>query len=188
MLNRRHWRDLFAQRFGGFVALSGIGWLVDFALFNVLATASGNVFGANLCGAAAGMATVFAGARLSVFRDSRRALPAAGGLYAAWSVVAIVINSLLVAALAALLRGGAGLAALQIATAYTHVPVNIAISMSAKIGATPLTIFLNFCAMTVINGHHAPDLRTDAARPGAHAGLHPDVQLCRSDRPGDPPV
>lgn len=154
VLNLREWLDHFRHRFGAFAVLSGIGFLIDFATYTSIAQLHVRLFAANLVGAAAGMGTVFIGSRLAVFRDSRSSLPVATGLYAAWSVVAVLFASVLIDAVGTMLRGPmfqplimAGLGLLP-----GHLPVNLAISTTAKIVVTPLTILLNFCAMTLING------------------------------------
>jgi putative flippase GtrA len=189
MLDLREWLDHFRHRFGGFAVLSGVGWLIDFATYTSIAQLHVRLFGANLAGAAAGMATVFIGARLSVFRDSRSRLPVATGLYIAWSVVAILFASVLIDGVGTVLRGGVvrPLLVAVLGVLPVHMPVNLAISTTAKIVVTPLTILLNFCAMTLINGHRTHPTPVPA---GEDQGpdLRPDVQLRKAGWPGRQPM
>lgn|GEM_PF-2841820 len=185
MLILRAWLDHFRRRFGAFALLSGVGFVCDFVTYTTLAACHLRLFEANLAGAAVGMGTVFVGSRLAVFRDGRTALPVATGLYIGWSAVAIVLASALIDAVGSVLRAPlvqpwltGGLALLPL-----HLPVNLAISTIAKLVVTPLTILLNFCAMTVINGHHLSP-RAAPRDTDPPSGVRADVQLRRADRPG----
>ena len=188
VLNLRAWADHFRQRFGAFAVLSGIGFLLDFATYTTLAQLHLRLFAANLAGAAVGMGMVFVGSRLAVFRDSRASLPVATGLYVVWSALAVLFASVLIDAVGGLLRTPVTMAVLvtTLGLLPLHLPVNLAISTSAKIVVTPLTILLNFCAMTLINGHRT---HPQPVPPGKDQdpGLCADVQLRKPDRPGGQP-
>jgi putative flippase GtrA len=189
VLNVQAWLDHFRQRFGVFAVLSGIGFLLDFATYTTLAQLHLRLFGANLAGAAVGMGTVFIGSRLAVFSDAKASLPLATGLYAIWSIVAVLFASVLIDAVGALLHGPAVISLLTTGLGLLPLPlpVNLAISTSAKIVVTPLTIILNFCAMTVING---PRTRLQPLPFGKDqdSDLCADVQLRKADRAGDQPM
>jgi len=165
------------RRFAAFALLSGLGWGVDFCLYNGLAALGLRLFFANLAGAAAGMATVFALCRLSLFRHYRTSLPVVSGLYLGWTIVAVLAASALIDWLGHLLGGAAfrpAFAALAQALRPGLSPALLA-GATAKIVVTPLTMLLNFCAMTLIHGHAAQPAPADAGEPPT--GLRADVQL-----------
>ena len=189
VLSVRAWIEHFRQRFGSFAVLSGTGFLLDFATYTTLAQLHVRLFAANLAGAAVGMGTVFVGSRLAVFRDSRASLPVATGLYAMWSMVAVLFASVLIDAVGGLLHTSvmASLLVAGLALLPVQVPVNLAISTSAKIVVTPLTILLNFCAMTLINGHRTLPQPLPNGK-DQDPDLCADVQLRKADRPGRQPM
>lgn len=170
--------------------LSGIGWVVDFVAYNAMTLAGVGLFGANIVGAAAGMATVFVLGRLSLFRGSRVALRHATGLYAAWSLFAVLFASLLIELVGKALHSPMVQPAVSLALATLHLrmPVNLAISIIAKLVITPLTMLLNFCAMTVINGHRRPARPAPIPDEDPDSGVRPDVQLREPGGPGGRPM
>ncbi|MDR3387948.1 MAG: hypothetical protein P4L92_12935 [Rudaea sp.] len=181
---------IWGSRFGSFALLSGLGWIVDFATFNGLVMLNVRLFFANLVGAAAGMGTVFGAGRLSLFRSSRNPLLYATGLYTVWTVFAVVFASALIDVLGSALHAPA-IQPMLIATLRTvpgRLPVNVAISTIAKLVITPLTMLLNFCAMTLINGHRNPDPPAPSTDADQDSGLCTDVQLCKAGGPSRPPV
>ena len=134
-------------RVHGFALLSGLGWLIDFAVFNALAWSGVPLFGANCVGAVCGVSFVFVTARRFIFRDVDRPLAQAVAMYAAWNGLAIIAASWAVAwvagLIAPLVAWGVDLVGLPMAPAALVPP-------AAKIAVTPVTMYLNYVAMGAI--------------------------------------
>ena len=139
-------------RVHAFALISGIGWLIDFTLFNLLAIAGVSLFLANLVGAGVAVSLVFVAGRRFIFRDSRTALPLAIAAYVAWNIAAILLASQAVAMLGLLL------AQATILMPAAHVLSSLGLALDplylvpacAKIAVTPVTMYLNYLAMGVI--------------------------------------
>ncbi|KHL25877.1 hypothetical protein PK98_04620 [Croceibacterium mercuriale] len=139
-------------RVHAFALISGIGWLIDFTLFNLLAATGVSLFLANLVGAGVAVSLVFVAGRRFIFRDSRTALPVAIAAYIAWNVAAILLASQAVAVLgqwlatpALMVRAGniLGSLGLTLDPLYLVPPI-------AKVAVTPVTMYLNYLAMGII--------------------------------------
>ena len=136
-----------------FALLSGIGWLLDFSIFNLLAYTGMPVFAANLVGASCGVLFVFATGRRFLFRDAATRLHHAILLYVAWNTVAILAASLLISVVAHVLN------ALQATEAVARVAASLPVAIdlrrlvppAAKVAVTPLTMYANYLAMGLIN-------------------------------------
>lgn len=135
-----------------FTILSGVGWCIDFAIFNLLVARGWSGFAANLVSASIAVTFVLAVARRWIFRQHVRTLGKTIGLYAAWNVVAITAASagirLIAGALQTLPWDDV---ALMASTATAH-PVAAAtvVANLAKILITPVTMYANFVAMGYI--------------------------------------
>lgn len=129
-----------------FAILSGIGWLLDFTIFNLLAWFGLNLFVANLIGAITGVSWVFVTARAFIFRS--RVVPFHHAVlgYVAWNAVAIFVASVLVDVIGTTLEGlarGHGLA-------LAGIPLWRLAAPAAKIAVTPFTMYGNYVAMGYI--------------------------------------
>ncbi len=137
-------------RLHGFALISGIGWLIDFGLFTLLAYGGVDLFLANLIGAATAVTFVFVTARRFIFRDLKRPLAHAIAAYVLWNLFAVLLASIAVDRVAELLSSSGlvsdALAAFPAgwATASRIVPP------LAKILVTPVTMYANYVAMGVI--------------------------------------
>lgn len=136
-----------------FALLSGIGWLLDFCIFNILAYTGTPVFAANLIGASCGVMFVFATGRRFLFRDAATRLHHAIALYIIWNIVAIFVASMLISAVShAIAILLATPPALRVAAAMPEaIDLHRLIPPAAKIAVTPLTMYANYLAMGLIN-------------------------------------
>ena len=146
-------RGKLHRRFGGFVVLSGLGWALDFTVYNLAASAGLRLFAANLIGASLGMGFVFSASRLAMFQGSRASLPRAGGLYAAWTVCVILMSSAMIDGVGQLLASASvrPLLTAALSAAQLRAPLTFVISALAKVLVTPLTLLMNFTVMTLIH-------------------------------------
>lgn len=139
-------------RVHAFALISGIGWLIDFTIFNLLALAGMSLFVANLIGAGLAVSLVFVAGRRFIFRDARTPLPLAVSAYAMWNVAAILLASWAVAWLAHLLA--MPLVTGMTGNALSHLGLSVQpvylIPPVAKVVVTPVTMYLNYLAMGVI--------------------------------------
>lgn len=141
-----------AMRVHAFAVISGLGWLVDFAIFNLLALAGTSLFAANLAGAGVAVSLVFVAGWRFIFRDARTPLPVAVSAYIAWNVVAIMLASWAVQLI------GRVLAMPQVVEPAQHAFSNLGLSIQpvylippvAKVAVTPVTMYLNYLAMGMI--------------------------------------
>lgn len=129
-----------------FAILSGLGWLIDFTTFNILAWFGVSLFLANLLGASMGVSWVFVTARATIFRSRTVPLRRAVTGYLVWNAVAIMVASFAVATIGHVLA--------QVADAWVPSVAGIATrplaAPAAKIVVTPLTMYCNYVAMGLI--------------------------------------
>lgn len=139
-------------RLHGFALVSGIGWLIDFALFTSLAWAGIDLFKANLVGATCAVTFVFISGRRFIFYNARTRLSAAIAGYALWNVAAIFLASLAVDAIARLLSLPCVMVNAQSAFAITGIESNPTklVAPVAKILITPITMYCNFVVTGLI--------------------------------------
>lgn len=139
-------------RVHAFALISGIGWLIDFTLFNLLAAAGVSLFLANLVGAGVAVSLVFVAGRRFIFRDSRTALPLAIAAYIAWNVAAILLASQVVAMVGLLLVDPAIMIPAGNALGSLGLPLDplYLVPPFAKVAVTPVTMYLNYLAMGII--------------------------------------
>lgn len=134
-----------------FALLSGIGWVLDFSVFNVLAWWGVALFTANLVGATVGVTWVFLTARATIFRSRRTSLPAAIAAYALWNLLGILVASVIIAVLAQLALGSALPARLWSALPVIgRMPFARVVPPLSKIAVTPFTMYANFVMMGLI--------------------------------------
>ena len=120
-----------------FVGLSGIGWLLDFAVYTILSTHVSNLAAANMISSLVGASFVFIFSTRFVFQNNHR-IPLIWKycVYIAYQVILILLISLLLAQINALITA--------------HISIGIIIRFSAilsKIIVTPITMTLNFFVM-----------------------------------------
>ena len=132
--NKLHSRLMQALRF---VGLSGIGWLLDFAVYTILSTRFSNLAAANMISSLVGASFVFIFSTRFVFQNNHR-IPLIWKycVYIAYQVILILLISLLLAQINALITA--------------HISIGIIIRFSAilsKIIVTPVTMTLNFFVM-----------------------------------------
>ena len=123
-----------------FVGLSGIGWLLDFAVYTILSTCVSNLAAANMISSLVGASFVFIFSTRFVFQNSHR-IPLIWKycVYIAYQALLILLISLLLAQINTLIT--------------THVSVGIIVRASAilsKIIVTPITMTLNFFIMKFV--------------------------------------
>ncbi|WP_347303917.1 GtrA family protein [Croceibacterium sp. TMG7-5b_MA50] len=152
MLTRTATPERPPMRVHAFALISGIGWLVDFTLFNLLAVAGVDLFVANLVGAGVAVSLVFVAGRHFIFRDSRTPLPLAIAAYVCWNVVAILLASVAVAAIGRLLASPAVIMPTENLLSSLGVTLNALylVPPIAKVAVTPATMYLNYLAMGII--------------------------------------
>ncbi len=140
-------------RLHGFALYSGLGWLLDFAIFNLLASAGTSLFAANTISATCAVAFVFVVTRRRIFRRSRTAYRPALAAYLGWNVVAIGLASLAVGLIGRCLLSPAILepTGRLLGSIHPGVDARWLMPSAAKIAVTPMTMYLNYLAMGVIN-------------------------------------
>ncbi|HEX8513074.1 MAG TPA: GtrA family protein [Allosphingosinicella sp.] len=137
-------------RLHGFALISGLGWLMDFGLFTILAHNGLDLFIANILGATAAVAFVFVTARRLIFRNLKRPLAAAIAAYVLWNFVAILLASAAIDSLAALLLSSGILSGMVVSASSGWFTLAQIVPPAAKILVTPLTMYSNYVAMGVI--------------------------------------
>lgn len=130
----------------GFTVLSGVGWCIDFAIFNYLVAFGRTYFVSNLISATVAVSFVLITARRWIFRDHAASLPAVVVKYVLWNIAAVTAASFLVQLTASGLEsfdfGWASSAVGQFAgVAPSKVMI---VSNLAKLLITPLTMYANF--------------------------------------------
>lgn len=141
-----------APRLSYFTIVSGLGWCLDFAIFNVLVGRGEPGFLANCISATTAVTFVFVFARRWIFRMHAGSLASAVLKYALWNIIAIAAASQMIRLL------GAELASLDTGEIARLVQSVAPIRMSgaqiaynlAKILVTPLTMYMNFLVMGYI--------------------------------------
>ena len=128
-------RDLLRQALR-FIGLSGIGWLLDFAVYTLLSIKASNLAAVNMISSLVGASFVFVFSTRFVFRNNHR-IPLIWKycVYIVYQVILIVLISLLLSRINALI---CALAPAFIA-AFSAV--------LSKIIVTPITMTLNFFFM-----------------------------------------
>ena len=133
-----------------FAVISGVGWLIDFSLFNVLVRTGMAPGRANLVSAGLAVLFVFITSRRHLFAGALRPIGQAMGLYIAYNIIAVALASLLVGALShvatTLLVNSCP--ALHLAACQRMGGLGPAL---AKIAVTPATMYANFVASAFIN-------------------------------------
>ena len=138
------------MRLHGFALISGIGWLMDFGLFTLLAYSGVDLFLANLIGATAAVTFVFVTARRMIFRDLKRPLASAITAYVLWNLFAVLLASIAVDQLAELLSSSRLVSDLLASLSPDWAKGPRIVPPLAKILVTPATMYANFVAMGVI--------------------------------------
>lgn len=135
-----------------FALLSGIGWLIDFAIFNLLVALGVGLFAANAIGATCGVSFVFVTGRRYIFRDVRTGMAAAILAYAVWNLLAITAMSWAIAGLGELLAAllPTLLRALALSDPRLAAVLHALVAPAAKIALTPVSMYANFVAMGLI--------------------------------------
>jgi putative flippase GtrA len=139
-----------------FAILSGIGWLLDFGLFNLLAWSGSDLFVANVAGATLGVSWVFLTARAFIFQSRRTSLAAAVAGYVVWNVVAILAASAAVDLLGGWLESWLGAmrwipaASAMLRERGLAVDAAALAAPLAKAAVTPFTMYANYVMMGVI--------------------------------------
>lgn len=135
-----------------FAMLSGIGWLTDFVIFNLLVYLGLSLFVANVIGATCGVSFVFVTGRRYIFRDVRTGLTTAIIAYAIWNLLAITAMSWAIAGLGELIASlvPAVLRSLDFSDPRTATFLHALIPSAAKIALTPVSMYANFVTMGLI--------------------------------------
>jgi putative flippase GtrA len=139
-------------RLSSFTILSGIGWCIDFAIFNYLVSLNYANLTANLISASVAVTFVLMTARRWIFRNQVGSLQAAVGRYVVWNIVAIAVASYLIKLIASGLDSLdlQAVIALSDAVLGHSVSRHALVSNAAKILVTPFTMYANFVAMGYI--------------------------------------
>lgn len=128
-------RDLLRQALR-FIGLSGIGWLLDFAVYTLLSIKASNLAAVNMISSLVGASFVFVFSTRFVFRNNHR-IPLIWKyfVYIVYQLILIVLISLLLSRINALICSCA--------------PAFIAAfsAVLSKIIVTPITMTLNFFVM-----------------------------------------
>ena len=142
----------------GFAVISGVGWLIDFALFNLLVGTGVPPGRANLVSAGVEVLFVFITSRRQLFRGAQRPLAQAMGLYVGYNIIAVAVASLAVGALSGV---ATAMLAPVLARLCPSLPLGLCAHISgirgglgpalAKIVVTPATMYANFIASAFIN-------------------------------------
>ena len=123
-----------------FVGLSGIGWLMDFAVYTLLSLRMENLALVNVFSSLVGASFVFAFSTRFVFRDSHRIpLWLKYAIYIVYQLLLIFLISKLLAWIAAF-----------IALHAPWAPLRRLAAILAKIIVTPVTMTINFFAMKTV--------------------------------------
>jgi len=135
-----------------FAALSGVGCLIDFSIFNLLVYLASSLFVANVMSATCGVSFVFVTGRRYIFRDVRTRLSTAVFAYVIWNVVAIAAMSWAIAELGDICTT----ILLPLLSRYGQLSpdamslLHALIPPAAKIALTPISMYANFVAMGLI--------------------------------------
>jgi putative flippase GtrA len=135
-------------RISSFTLLSGVGWCIDFLLFNLLISIGHAYFTSNLISASVAVTFVFLTSRKWVFRNHAGSLKLATFQYIIWNVFAITVASRLLGGIASFLETIDLSHASQLIVWMTseYLTQRSLVSNLAKILVTPLTMYANFVA------------------------------------------
>ena len=124
-----------------FIGVSGIGWLIDFGLFNLLHLFIGPVSVCNIISSLAGVSFVFCVSTRNIFINAENGAPLKLKfiIYVVYQLILIFLISQLLSWTNGKLQG---LLAETFPASYT--------AMIAKILVTPITMILNFFVMKVL--------------------------------------
>ena len=128
-------RDLLRQALR-FIGLSGIGWLLDFAVYTLLSIKASNLAAVNMISSLVGASFVFVFSTRFVFRNNHR-IPLIWKycVYIVYQVILIVLISLLLSRINELI------------CALTPAFIAAFSAVLSKIIVTPITMTLNFFVM-----------------------------------------
>lgn len=132
-------RDLFRQALK-FVGLSGIGWLMDFAVYTTLSFFSQNLALNNMLSSLVGASFVFIFSTRFVFRDNHN-------IPLAFKYIIYVLYQLVLIYLISLLLAWVNTVILLFFTAKFIVSISALLS---KMIVTPITMAVNFFAMKFV--------------------------------------
>lgn len=124
-----------------FLGISGIGWVLDFCIFNLLNLRSGDVAVNNMASSLAAVCFVFAASTRKTFvqKDGGLRMSVKFIIYILYQAALILLASKLLSTLHVYLAGiFAGIGAADFS------------AMAAKIMITPITMFMNFCVMKLL--------------------------------------
>jgi putative flippase GtrA len=135
-----------------FTLVSGVGWCLDFLIFNGLVALGISYFVSNLCSAAVAVTFVLITARRFIFRNHAERLRVVVAKYVVWNILAVAAASFLISLVAN------GLESSQIATlVFAIVEVDPSrgettalVANLAKLLITPLTMYANFLMASYI--------------------------------------
>ena len=124
-----------------FVGISGIGWIIDFAIFNLLNVKSDYVAANNMISSLVAVCFVFSVSTRKTFvqKDGRFNIRIKFAIYVLYQIVLIILISKLLAAI------NAGLMSVLVGSTLAGFS-----AMIAKIIVTPITMLLNFCVMKLL--------------------------------------
>lgn len=129
-----------------FTLLSGLGWCIDFLIFNWLVGMRHSYFESNLVSAAVAVSFVLFTARRWIFRNHAENLGTVIVKYVLWNIVAVTAASFLIQLTATgLERLDFSRASFAIGQFIGTVPSKVTIvSNLAKLLVTPVTMYANF--------------------------------------------
>lgn len=120
-----------------FIGLSGVGWLMDFAVYTVMSYTTNNPFFSNVCSSVVGATFVFLFSTRFVFKNhSKIPLVAKYAIYLAYQIALIYAISMLLSYINGFI--------------WAHFTWKLILDFSAllaKIIVTPITMTLNFFVM-----------------------------------------
>lgn len=133
-------KNLFRQIIS-FVGISGVGWLLDFALYNLLSYTVLDVFVANICSSMVAVCLVFFVSTRKIFDNKKEGLNVKlkFAIYIIYQLALIFVAS----ALIKLINNGI----------ITWIQVDIIVTFAPVIGkilVTPFTMTLNFIVMKLL--------------------------------------
>jgi putative flippase GtrA len=135
-------------RISSFTLLSGVGWCVDFLLFNFLVSTGYSYLTSNLISASVAVTLVFLASRKWLFRHHAGSLKTATFQYIIWNVFAITVASQLLGGIASLLEtiDLSDISQLIVWITGEHLSGRSLVSNLAKVLVTPFTMYANFIA------------------------------------------
>ena len=139
-------------RISSFTLFSGVGWCLDFSLFNYLVSIGYPYLTSNLISASIAVTFVFLTSRKWVFRNHVGSLKVVTLQYIIWNIFAITAASKLLGAVASFLET---IDLRQISQLFfwltgEHLAERSLVSNLAKVLVTPFTMYANFVAMGYI--------------------------------------